>query len=213
MKCPEWLQKAVERAGGTNRYGEPNFLIAWSGDETFRAGGVWPTEKYAGYREVYSANCSLLAPNPGYWMLMEWTPPEQYGTEEVFRFTNRDETTGLIPMGKYPRKGRYVMVVKLVWSYVQNGRVCIEPWPLTSIVVQRILPTIRQAKQTSFKRRMAFFNGQQAIADRRLESRIDSMMNDSKRPLMSLQKIEDRIRLLEKQWTNPSRFRPGFQQT
>ncbi len=213
--CSERFQRRVTRAGGKNRYGEPNYRLAWSQSETMRAGGVWPADRYIGYREVYVANGSPYPPRQGYWMLMEWKAPEDFGGEDQYFFLHRSDDTGLCTLGSYPHRGRYEVATKLIWSFFDNGRLLIEPWPLNSSVIDMILPTIVRAKKDSVKKRREFAAAERVRAERKLDAGIEALRKDAKRPLLLPEKIDDRIRLMEKQWaaflSNPT-LRRGFQQ-
>ena len=197
--CPESYQARVTRAGGLNRYGRPNFMLAWSQSATERAGGVWPHDHYAGYREVYVANGSPYPPKKGYWMLMEWTPPEQYNGEANYFFLHRDETTGLCTLGPYPHRGRYVIAAKLIWTMMDNGKMDIEAWPLNSAVIDFIIPVVMEAKKCSISRRRAFAAAEKLRHERKIDSAVESLIHSSKRSLLPSQ-VEDRIRLMEPQW-------------
>jgi hypothetical protein len=214
--CPRQYQKRITRAGGLNRYGEPNFRLVWSQAETHRAGGVWPHDRYAGYREVYLANGSPYPPRQGYWILLEWTPPEQYGSEAAYYFLHRDDTTGLCNLGPYPHRGRYQIAVKLIWTFFDSDRLVIEPWPLTSTVTDRLIPVILAGRNDSPQRRAEFAEAERLRAERKMESQIEALMHDAKRPLLLPSKIDDRIRLMEKQWAEflkaPQSLHRGVQQ-
>jgi hypothetical protein len=214
--CPAEYQERITRAGGLNRYGEPNFKLAWSQSETQLAGGVWPHERYVGYRELFVATWSPYQPRQGYWMLMEWTSPEQYQGETFYHFINRDEATGLCVLGPYPHRGRYQIAVKLIWTTIDDGKMIIEPWSLNSTVIDRLMPVIMAGKRDSPQRRRQFAQTQRAQAQRKLDSAIDAVMNDAKRPLLLPSQIDDRIRLMEKQWAGYLKNKPaanrGFQQ-
>lgn len=215
-RCPAHFQERITRAGGLNRYGTPNFILGWSQTETFRAGGVWPDDRFAGYREVYVANCSPYAPRDGYWMLMEWEGPEAYGDEALYHFTNRDANTGLTSLGPYPHRGHYKLAVKLVNTIIDNGTLRVLPWELTSKVIDLVVPTVIAAKKDTLSRRLRFEEEQRQKRERRMVNAMEAVMKDSKRPLMTQEKIDDRVRLMEKQWAawlrNP-RLRKGFQQS
>lgn len=214
--CPPHFQDRVTRAGGVNRYGEPNFKLAWSQAETRRAGGVWPHDHYAGYREVYLANGSPYPPRQGYWMLLEWLAPEQFNGEAAYFFLHRDDTTGLCTLGPYPHRGRYEVAAKLIWTSFNDGVMKIEPWSLNSAVINRIIPVICEARKDSLKKRREFAQAERVRTERKLDSAIESLMNDAKRPLILPSQIEDRIRLMEPQWKKFLQERPqihrGLQQ-
>ena len=213
--CPAEFQERITRAGGLNRYGEPNFKLVWSRSYTHRAGGVWTHDRYAGYREVYIANGSPIPPRDGYWILLEWTPPEQYVSETAWFFLHRDETTGLCSLGPFPHRGRYEIAVKLIWSSIDDGKLTIQPWTLNSAIVDRIIPVILAGRKDSIIRRREFAAAEKVRAERKAESAIEAVIHNAKRKLLPSQ-IEDRIRLLEKQWSeylaNPVRFQRGIQQ-
>jgi hypothetical protein len=216
MNCPAHFQDRITRAGGKNRYGDPNFKLVWSQSETMRAGGVWPEDHFAGYRQVYVANGCPYPPRHGYWMLLEWDGPETFGGEGLWFFLHRDETTGLSTLGPFPHRGRYKIAAKLVWTSFNDGKMEIEPWPLNSAIIDMVIPVILAARKESIERRRAFALAEKIQAERRLEAAIESIAKDAKRPLLLPSKIEDRIRLMEKQWTkwlgSKPRLQRGFQQ-
>lgn len=212
---PQKYVDRINRAGGFNRYGGPNFRLAWSQAEKMRSGGVWPQDHYIGYRDVYVANGSPYPPQDGYWMLMEFDPPEMFGSETIWWYLHRDETTGLGMLGPYPHKGRYKIALKLIWTSIDDGVMSIEPMELNSSVIDMIIPVIIAGRKDSPERRKAFAAAEKATADRRLNSQIESMLNDSKRPLLLPSRIDDRIRLMERQWSeflkNPRKLNRGIQ--
>jgi hypothetical protein len=171
---------------------------------------VWPHDRYAGYREVYLANGSPYPPKHGYWLLLEWTPPEQYGSEAAYYFLHRDETTGLCSLGPYPHRGRYQVAVKLIWTSFEDNKLVIEPWSLNSTVIDRLIPVILAGRSDSHLRRREFAEAERIRAERKMDSQIDSLMNDAKRPLLLPSKVDDRIRLMEKQWANYLKNKPAI---
>lgn len=213
--CPKAFQDRVTRAGGMNRYGEPNFRLAWSQTETQRAGGVWGYDHYAGYREVYLANGSVYPPKHGYWMLMEWDGPETFGGEAQYFFLHRDETTGLCTLGPYPHRGRYKIAVKLIWTTFDEGEMHIDPWPLNSSIVDMIIPVIMAGRKDSVERRKQFAAAEKIRSERKIDTAIEAARKDAKRSLLPSQ-IEDRIRLMEPQWVkylkSPKRLTQGIHQ-
>lgn len=213
-RCPKSFQDRVTRVGGLNRYGGPNYRLAWSQDETFRAGGIWPEEHFIGYRTVYLATCSPEPPSDGYWMLLDWQGPEEFGGEAMWDFLHRDERTGLNSLGPYPHRGRYQIAAKLIWSWFDNGKLIIEGWPLDSRTIDMVIPVIRRHKNDSSEQKRRAANQMREEAERQKTRKIEALIKDSKRSLLPSQ-IDDRIRLMEKQWAkflkHPT-MRPGFQQ-
>ena len=201
-RCPKYFQDKLTKAGGLNRFGQPNYKIVSSLEATFRAGGIWPADGYEGYREVYEANGSPFPPKKHYWMLMEWVPPEQFGGELAYFYLNTNEVNGYCLLGPYPHKGRYQIAVKLTNNIIDNGVMTIEPLPLNAIIIDRIIPIIKTAKYTSFKRRMEAAEADRIRIEKKMDAQIEAARQDSKRPLLLPSEIDDRVRLLEKQWSN-----------
>ncbi len=211
---PRWLVERIDRAGGMNRYGESNFKLAWSQSETHRAGGCW-ADRYIGYRRVYLANESPKPPKHGYWMLLEWDAPETFGGEGLYYFLHRDDTNGLCNIGPYPHRGRYKIAIKLIWSTIVDTEMVIEPEPLSSKVVDRILPIIMEHRRDSYEKKMQIIKADRIRAEKQMNDQIDAALKDAKRPLLTQMQIDDRARLMEKQWAawlkNPRQYMRGMQ--
>ena len=105
------IRLRLTQAVGRNRFGEPNFLIAW-GQTQHLSGrrGVWPKphgDGHFGYRPLMLSNSSPSGKGTPCWMILEWKPPEDYETDAVYYFRNRDDVTGMQILGEYPYRGRY----------------------------------------------------------------------------------------------------------
>ena len=217
-ECPKAYQQRITEAGGLNRYGEPNFKLAWSKSETMRSGGVWTDDHYFGYRHIYLANSSTAPPHKGYWMLMEWDAPETFGGNTMWGYLHRDEATGLAVLGSYPFRGRYKIALKLTWNIINAGKMTITPRPLNSSVINTVLPLIKRAKKMKPQARKAFMMAERLQADQKRKSAIESVVREAKSDskLLMPSVIDDRARLLEKgwdKWIKEGRsIKPGFQQ-
>ncbi len=97
--CPQWVQDELTRIGGTNQFGESVFKLIWSTDHTAVIGGKW-AHGFIGYKRV------CPSPEPC-WLLMVWEPAEVQGSYERWNRDFRDEETGLLECGGYPKYGRY----------------------------------------------------------------------------------------------------------
>lgn len=145
LQCPDEYQTRVTEAGGLNKYGEPNFRICWGDTEVYRAGGVWePLDGayYRGYRD-------LLLVNEACWALLQWQPADKWGHPAAYYFCNLDDTTGLQTLGEYPFHGRYEIVQPFVSRTVKDGRVVVDAMPLSSLLVDMVIPIIRESKEIS----------------------------------------------------------------
>ena len=105
-QCPQWFQNELTRIGGTNIYGEPIFKLIWSLDNRQVIGGKW-ADGFVGYKNV------VMTPEPC-WLLMVWEPAEVQGSYEQWDREFRDEETGLLECGGYPKYGRYRVLQRFI---------------------------------------------------------------------------------------------------
>ena len=110
-EAPAAICERLARAGGRNRYGEPNFRVVWGGSRLAWIGGRWVDRDAHGnvIREAVE-----LRQEPKYipaerWHVERWMPPEAYGSpEEWFARTVETEDGIRIPaLGPYPSRGDY----------------------------------------------------------------------------------------------------------
>ena len=134
-QCPEEFQQAITERFGVNRFGSPNFRVAWGESETMRVAGL------SGYED------RLMCGNVACWNLMVWRPPESFGTPELFDILNRDPETGLCILGEYPYEGRYDVLQPLMAKEFRNGRLCIDAFPLSFQILDTILPLVVLSQQ------------------------------------------------------------------
>jgi hypothetical protein len=109
--APSAIQERVGRAGGVNRFDEPNFRVVWGGARLAWIGGRW-TDRDA-HGNVLRESIELRRV-PKYlpedrWHIERWMPPESYGSpEEWFAQTTEIEDGIRIPaLGPYPSRGEY----------------------------------------------------------------------------------------------------------
>lgn len=110
-EAPAAIQERVARAGGTNRFGEPNFRVVWGGSRLSWIGGRWIDRDAHGnvIREAVE-----LRRVPKYlphdrWHIERWMPPETYGSPELWYAQTIECEGGVrIPaLGPFPRRGEY----------------------------------------------------------------------------------------------------------
>lgn len=174
--CPDEFAERLAEAGGLNRYDEPNFRMVWGQTETFRAGGIWSVEGqpfFRGYRDL------LIGFGDPCWSLQQWQPPEKYGTPESYYVENYDEESGLQNLGEYPYNGRYETVLPLIYKYMHNGRLVVERMPLNSLLIDLIVPIIREAEDISFAKRKLIMEERRAAHDKQQVARIESRLADA----------------------------------
>lgn len=136
--CPEWFQSELTRIGGTNQYGEPIFKLIWSLDNRQVIGGKW-ADGFVGYKNV------CMTPEPC-WILMVWEPCET--SYETWMREYRDEETGLLECGGYPKYGRYRVLQRFIHiEVVQQAKEryywTLKGEPRTEILQTRKIETYR----------------------------------------------------------------------
>jgi hypothetical protein len=115
-ECPEWFQSELTRIGGTNHYGETIFKLVWSTEPRMTIGGRWESSGFVGYKEV-----PMIHGEPC-WALMVWEPASVYGTYEQWERDYRDEETGLLVCGGYPKYGTYRLLQKFMHREIAQER-------------------------------------------------------------------------------------------
>jgi hypothetical protein len=107
--CPPWFQAELTRIGGVNQFGEPIFKLVWSTTEQMTIGGKWAKTGFVGYKHA------PLIPGEPCWTLLVWEPAEVCGGGyEAFMRDYRDEETGLLQCGGYPKYGAYRVLQKFL---------------------------------------------------------------------------------------------------
>jgi hypothetical protein len=222
-ECPEEIQERLTEIVGTNVYGQPNFLIVWSQSQTCQAGGIWPHDQYAGYRQVYTANGSPNPPLQGYWMILEWMAPAT--GEGVYRFLNRDDS-GLLTLGHFEHSGNYQIALKLQSKEIVNGTLQITSLPLTGEILDFVAPVILAAKHVSIEKRQMQARVDRARMEERQHKTLEAVAHDVRAPWHGAtaasfagQKnrnvaVAQRMDLIERQWNwalkNIKQVRKGF---
>jgi len=150
--CPAEFQDRVTRMFGRNEFGDPLFKIVWGQAEFHRMGNVWRdkagNERW-GYRERY-----LCHGNPC-WVILRWKTPKEYGSPRAFYSNTFDQVSGLYIMGEYPWRGRYEVFQPLMRTEYIAGKMVVEHFPLSHILIDRILPMMIAAQSMSLWERKA----------------------------------------------------------
>ena len=158
-EAPASIQERVTRAGGINRFGEPNFRVVWGGSRLTWIGGRW-TDRDAHGNVIREA--IELRRVPKYiphdrWHIERWTPPELYGSPDAWHAQTVEIEDGIrIPaLGPYPSRGEYEHCFTLNGPHGEfaplAGAAC--DWIVRAIEWSRRQP--RQAKRLAVARREA----------------------------------------------------------
>jgi hypothetical protein len=110
------VERRLRLAGGTNRFGEPNYRAVWGWSRLAWVGGKWEDRNAAGdlVRE-----CVELRRVPKYtphdrWHIERWLPPEAYGSPRAWYAQTIERAdgppsllAGVPALGPYPERGEY----------------------------------------------------------------------------------------------------------
>jgi len=136
---PPELVERLARAGGRNRFGEPNFRVVWGWSRLCWIGGRWEDRDAGGHllRAVVE-----LRQVPKYiphdrWHIERWLPPELYGSPEQWYRATAELCDGRrVPaLGPYPARGDWEHCFTLATP--DGGFLGLEP-AVCDAVVRRI---------------------------------------------------------------------------
>jgi hypothetical protein len=166
-ECPPHFQDRLTRAGGLNRYGEPNFKIVWGQTWQVRRGGTWNdgVNYFQGYRDEVEDKRPC-------WVLKQWNAPELYGSPSVWFIQNRDDA-GFQLLGDFPWKGQYETVQPFVWSGLVNGRMVVEAMPLNAMMVDMVIPIAIQCRSVALWRQKLAFEEMEARKDKATTQKVE----------------------------------------
>jgi hypothetical protein len=110
-QAPESVEERVARAGGWNRYGEPNFRVVWGGARLTWIGGRWTDRDASGnvIRETVELRRAPKYLPYNRWHIERWMPPESYGSPEEWYAQTMEVEDGICiaALGPYPSRGEY----------------------------------------------------------------------------------------------------------
>jgi len=108
---PETVAHRLERAGGLNRYREPNYRAVWGWNRLAWIGGKFEDRDEHGalLRERVELRREPKYPVVNRWHVERWVPPEVYGSPRAWYAQTIERENGIsIPaLGPYPSRGEY----------------------------------------------------------------------------------------------------------
>jgi hypothetical protein len=109
---PENVIRRLERAGGTNRFGEPNYRAVWGWNRLAWIGGKFEERDPATgslLREVVELRQEPKYPAVNRWHIERWVPPETYGSPRAWytQTIERENGVSIPTLGPYPSRGEY----------------------------------------------------------------------------------------------------------
>lgn len=204
LVCPEHFQRRLTQVGGLNRYRQPNFRLAWAQTETTRQGGEWTAdgETFRGYLDV------LLGDGLPHWMLLQWVdagkslempflPPQ---SDVAWYAENRCPATGLQILGEYPYHGSYRIALQLVAKVFVAGKMFIEASPLSTEIVEMMVPIIKASMEVSHAAKMAWLREQNEKEETDRAKVFEDVWHGARRKatLASTAWLEDKQRSIER---------------
>ena len=106
---PENVAHQLARAGGFNRFGEPNYRAIWGWNRLAWIGGKFEDRDEHGtlLRERIELREEPKYPAVSRWHIERWLPPEAYGSPRQWYAQTIERTNGIsIPaLGPYPSRG------------------------------------------------------------------------------------------------------------
>lgn len=111
-ETPENVAHRLKRAGGINRFGEPNYRAVWGWNRLAWIGGKFEEHDPATgslLREIVELRQEPKYPAVNRWHIERWVPPEAYGSPRLWYAQTVECESGVsIPaLGPYPSRGEY----------------------------------------------------------------------------------------------------------
>ena len=198
--CPEAVQQQLTLAGGTNRFGEPNYRVIWGFNRIVPITGEWQefeqcvarlTDKVTGiskarkFTRLKSSGIETrLEPKylPGNcWHLESWRAPEEYGSPETWGKQGQ-EVIGCMTVdtsGPFPSRGEYELCYPLTEDGTSHGK----PIPLVSEVVAEIVRMIVCSRDRfNFQQRRAAIEQRMRREDEGFVSRTADILKEGLKP-------------------------------
>ena len=109
---PDAVARRLARAGGLNRFGEPNYRAVWGWNRLAWIGGKFEDRDPATgslLREVVELRQEPKYPAVNRWHIEKWLPPEAYGSPRAWyaQTIERENGVSIPALGPYPERGEY----------------------------------------------------------------------------------------------------------
>jgi hypothetical protein len=203
LRPPEHFQRRISQVGGLNRYRKPRFRLAWAQTELRREGGEWEVEgdQFRGYRDQY------LGDGLPHWMLLQWVDagmsvdlPHIRPQSDVSWYSDlRCQKTGLQLRGEYPYHGSYQIALQLVAKIFDRGNLYLEAFPLSTEIIEMMVPIIKASLMLSHEAKMRFMRDQNEKEEAERTKQIGDAYDSAKlNPVQQYAWLEDKQRSIER---------------
>jgi hypothetical protein len=110
-ETPDTMATRLARAGGLNRFGEPNYRAVWGWNRLAWIGGKFEDRDEHGVllRERIELRKEPKYPAVNRWHIERWLPPEAYGSPRQWyaQTVERENSVSIPALGPYPSRGDY----------------------------------------------------------------------------------------------------------
>lgn len=166
----------MARAGGSNRFAEPNFRVVWGGSRLAWIGGRWTDRDAHGNRtreRIELRRVPKYSPE-NRWHIERWMPPESYGSPESWFAQTIETEDGIrIPaLGPYPSRGDYEHCFTL-------QSVTGEFLPLSAAACEWIVHAVEWARRQPGLARREAVQGREARRLREWDLAADAILDDA----------------------------------
>ncbi len=109
---PQSVAHRLARAGGSNRFGDPNYRAVWGWNRLAWIGGKFEEHDPSTgsfLREVIELRQEPKYPAVNRWHIEKWLPPELYGSPRQWYAQTIERENGVCTpaLGPYPSRGEY----------------------------------------------------------------------------------------------------------
>jgi len=170
------VQERATRAGGVNRYGEPNFRVVWGGSRLAWIGGRWTDRDAHGNtirEKVELRRVPKYLPEDR-WHIERWLPAESYGSPEQWlaQTTEIEDGVRVAALGPYPSRGDYEHCFTLESA---SG----EFIPLTPAACDWIVRAIEWSRRQRRTEMRGAIASREARRERRMDRGMDDILDDA----------------------------------
>ena len=155
LECPEEFNELLRDTFGVNMFGDPIYRVLWGQTETMRV-----SRPEGGYQD------QTLGGNLPAWLLQRWTPPEKWGTPQVFEYINKDPVNNQ-PLFPYPEFGIYETIHNLGQGVLDYG------------LFRTVFPMLEEIMYLSFAQLQAAKDRQKELENHREVEEITDRLMDA----------------------------------
>jgi hypothetical protein len=176
-ETPENVTLRLARAGGINRFGEPNYRAVWGWNRLAWIGGNFEERDPATgslLREVVELRQEPKYPSVNRWHIERWLPQESYGSPRQWYAQTIERENGIsIPaLGPYPSRGEYEHCFTLEGSHGEFIQ-------LTPTVAEHVARAIECARNAQRSAACARLFERERRAERRYEQWAYDVLDDA----------------------------------